>query len=227
MNNISSVKTRILQYIEYKGITKYEFYKDSGITRSVLDKDSGISENNILKFIAYAPGISLEWLIKGEGEMFLDPDNDILNEPNRPYKRVVVRRVPLYDLDYTGGLAALFQEKQKPLSHVSVPGLPHCDGAVFVTGDTMYPFLQSGDIVLYKAMQNNPESFIWGEMYLISIDLEGEEYVSVRWLRKSDNGQDYVKLASENPHHEAKEIPVHRILALGLIKASIHFNTMR
>ena len=226
MNNISSIKTRIIEYLDLKGVTKYEFYKNSGVTRSVLDKNSGISENNIIKFIAYAPEISLNWLIKGEGDMFLDP-KAMVNDPASKYKKPTIRRVPLYNLEKAKGLAALFQEKSKPLSYVSVPDLPQCDGAVYVTGDHMYPFLKSGGIVMYKEIHNIPESLIRGEMYLISIDLDGAEYVSVKWLRKSDKGQDYVKLVSENQHHEDTDIHIDRILALAMIKASIHFHTMR
>lgn len=224
MNNISSIKTRILEYLDLKGVSKYEFYKNSGITRSVLDKDSGISESNIVKFIAYAPGISLNWLIKGEGDMFSDPD--MVSDPPKTYKRPIIRRVPLYNLEDTGGLAVLFRENPKPRSYVSVPSLPHCDGAVYVSGNSMYPFLKSGDIVMYKEIQNIREGLIWGEMYLVGMDLDGEEHVSVQRMRKSKKGQDHVKLVSENPDHEARDIQLDRILALGLVKASIHFNTM-
>jgi hypothetical protein len=62
MHQISPIKNKILQYIEYKGISKYKFYQESGITRGVLDKESGISEDNIAKFIAYAPEVDLSWL---------------------------------------------------------------------------------------------------------------------------------------------------------------------
>ena len=69
MQQISPIKKRILQYIDNQGLTKYKFYQDSGITRGVLDKDSGITEDNIAKFIAYAPDVNLSWLLTGEGEM--------------------------------------------------------------------------------------------------------------------------------------------------------------
>ncbi|ALJ05147.1 hypothetical protein APS56_08425 [Pseudalgibacter alginicilyticus] len=69
MQNFSPIKKRILQYIEYKHISKYKFYQETGITRGVLDKDSGISEDNIAKFIAYDKTINLEWLLTGVGEM--------------------------------------------------------------------------------------------------------------------------------------------------------------
>lgn len=69
MQEKSSIKERILEVLDFKDISKYQFYKESKITRGVLDKSSGLSESNITKFIAYLPEINLEWLITGEGKM--------------------------------------------------------------------------------------------------------------------------------------------------------------
>lgn len=75
MRQISPIKNRILQYIDYKNISKYKFYQKTGITRGVLDKESGISEENIAKFIAYSDDIDLNWLLTGKGKM-LKTDNE-------------------------------------------------------------------------------------------------------------------------------------------------------
>lgn len=79
MQQISLIKKRILEYLDYKEVSKYKFYQDSGITRGVLDKEGGISEDNIAKFIAYEPNINLEWLILGKGKML---KGDIVEEEN-------------------------------------------------------------------------------------------------------------------------------------------------
>ena len=80
MQQISPIKEKILYYIEYKGISKYKFYQESGITRGVLDKESGISEENIAKYIAYAPEVNLEWLFLNKGEMIKTKnDNNVVN----------------------------------------------------------------------------------------------------------------------------------------------------
>ncbi|MFC5047676.1 hypothetical protein ACFSTE_05920 [Aquimarina hainanensis] len=66
---MSSIKKRIIEFIELRGISKYRFYKDTGISRGVLESSSGITEDNIAKLVAYYPEINLNWLIKGEGEI--------------------------------------------------------------------------------------------------------------------------------------------------------------
>lgn len=64
-------------------------------------------------------------------------------------------------------------------------------------------------------------------MYLLSIDLDGEEYIVVKYIQKSDRGEGYVKLVSQNPHHADKEIEISRIRAIALVKASIRMNSIR
>jgi hypothetical protein len=65
----SIIKERILQYLDFKGISKYECYQNSGIVNGVLSQKGGISEENTLKFISYYTDISTEWLFTGRGEM--------------------------------------------------------------------------------------------------------------------------------------------------------------
>ena len=68
----STIKQNILRYLESKGISQYQCYKDTGITRGVLGQSTGISEDNLIKFLDHYKDVSIEWLITGEGDMLLD-----------------------------------------------------------------------------------------------------------------------------------------------------------
>ena len=81
------------------------------------------------------------------------------------------------------------------------------------------------DIVLYKQLQDINNIF-WGDMYLLSIDIDGEEYITVKYIQKSER-EGHVKLVSQNPHHADKEIEIERIRAIALVKASIRMNSIR
>ena len=89
----------------------------------------------------------------------------------------------------------------------------------------MYPLLKSGDIVLYKEIANNLSGILWGEMYLLSFIIDGESYITIKYIQKADDER-LVRLVSHNPHHSPKDIPADSIRALALVKASICFNTM-
>lgn len=141
---------------------------------------------------------------------------------------IETQSVPLYNIDVSAGLVPLFKdtESYKPLDFITIPNLPKCDGAVYVTGDSMYPLLKSGDIVLYKKINDFLPNIFWGEMYLISIDLEGEEYVTVKYIQRSDI-KDHIRLVSHNQHHSDKDVHVSKIRALAFVKASIRINSMK
>lgn len=263
MQQISPIKKRILQYIDNQGLTKYKFYQDSGITRGVLDKDSGITEDNIAKFIAYAPDVNLSWLLTGEGEMLntkseennnkknvvknvvrnvVEPkvqkittneesSYNIISLPsNRKTKDAVypIQEIPLYDLEATAGLKELFsggKSATQVLDTIKIPHLPKCDGAISITGDSMYPLLKSGDMVLYKEVPL--DSIFYGEMYLLAYQIDDwEEYITVKYVQKSELGDDYLKLVSQNQHHQPKDVLKAHITAIAIIKASIRINTM-
>jgi hypothetical protein len=155
------------------------------------------------------------------------------HEPETVYKRrtdkLVDDPVPVYDLEATAGLVALFEKHgkgMKPIGHISIPGIPKCDGAIHVTGDSMYPLLKSGDLIMYKQVENSVDNIFFGEMYLISVDLEGDNYTTVKWLHRSDKGDQYIKLVSENRHHQPKDVHLSKVSALALVKVSIRRNAM-
>lgn len=66
----STFKERILQYLEIKGITKYEFYQKTGVSNGTLSQNGGLGEENILKFISYYRDISSDWFLFGKGDIF-------------------------------------------------------------------------------------------------------------------------------------------------------------
>ena len=72
----SPIKQNILLYLAKKGVTSYEFYKVSGVTRGILQQNNGISEDNLARFLAYAPDINLEWLLTGRGNMLKECANN-------------------------------------------------------------------------------------------------------------------------------------------------------
>lgn len=85
MREISVLKERILQYIDYKNISKYEFYKITGMSNGILSQSNGFSEENTLKLLSYFPEINPEWLLTGKGSMLREqPQKDPINLVSEP-----------------------------------------------------------------------------------------------------------------------------------------------
>ena len=153
----------------------------------------------------------------------LTPDHTF---PLKTDKNITVQNVPLYDFDAAAGLVAIFNEMHAdPVDYLRIPNLPAVDGAIFVRGDSMSPLLKSGDIVMYKTKELSIDSILWGEIYLLSFQTDGDSYTAVKYIRKSET-PGMVCLASFNPSFAPKDIPMSAITALALVKASLTFHTM-
>lgn len=135
--------------------------------------------------------------------------------------------IPLYEIDAAAGLAMLFssQVQQIPIDHIIVPNAPKCDGAVYIRGDSMYPILKSGDIACYKTI-NDLNNIYYGDMHLLDFDIEGDQHLTVKYVQKSDLGDDYVRLVSHNDHYAPKDIHKSTIRGIALIKLSIRYNSL-
>ncbi|WP_252723727.1 S24 family peptidase [Winogradskyella psychrotolerans] len=229
---------KIKQSRERLRLNQSQFAKAVGVTQ----KDVSLLESGNKKFI---PNKYIDFLIAKDFDLntvFNDdldlqmknsPNNKQLNENTTVYKlrtdkNYEEQSIPLYNIEATAGLVNLFQNNsdQRPIDTISIPNLPKCDGALYVTGDSMYPLLKSGDIVAYKKIQDFQNDVFWGEMYLVSVEVAGEEYVSVKYVQKSDKGDDYIKLVSQNQHHQPKDVKLKKVRAMALIKASIRINSM-
>ena len=219
-----------------------------------LKQGKGIGSDKLEKILSVYPDINPSWLLTGAGEILLTktPKNVLKqNEDKRKLQKtssndntetVVVdnvfklrtdrlidrQQIPIYDMEAVAGLVPLFadQYSQSIVEVMETTLIPKCDGGLRIVGDSMYPLLKSGDIVFYKQVHDIMHSIIWGEMYLISFDIDGDEYVSVKYLQKSDT-PDHIVLVSYNEHHKPMEIHINRIRALAFIKASLRLNSLK
>ena len=211
------------------GMTQEQLAQHLGIGKAALSMietgKAGLSSRN-RNILVQELNVNPEWLETGRGNIF-NAEPDFTAYMHRTDNSLPLQSVPLYSIEGTAGLVPLFTEQpdNKPINYIHIPNLPKCDGAIYIVGDSMYPLLKSGDIVLYKQL-NDVADIFWGDMYLLSIDMDGEEYVTVKYIQKSER-EGYVKLVSQNPHHADKDVELSRIRALALVKASIRMNSMR
>lgn len=242
-------KEKLKAFLQYKGISKNRFYTETGFSVGFLDSGRSLGADKVRVIINKFPELSLEWLIMDQGEMIIEPRPEgvaydmrpnisHLEEPESPYyvpTRIYspsdpvqaegTRRIPLYDFESAMGLAPVFDGRTAPTSYLTIPEMPRCDGAVKMRGDSMYPLLKAGDIVIYKQVRDC-KNIIWGEMYLVSFSYDEEEYTTVKYLNRIDDRPDYALLVSYNSHHAPIEVPLSAVRALAIVKASVRFNTM-
>jgi len=244
--NIFSINQRIIQFIEYLGISRYKFSKETGISEvNILNIYKGKNKPSIdfiEKLLNIYKVLNPTWLLTGEGPMLINAGHSIVNEPMVEYNRITVKSdsvsqfpcktvsplsnasIPLYSVDAIAGVVEVYEQVSgnEPIAYIEIPNLPKCDGAIYVVGDSMYPLLKSGDIIIYKVL-HNVQNIMWGEIYLLSIVHDGDAYITVKYVKQVAHPR-WVTLISYNEHHQPNDFPIDAIRFAAQVKASIRFH---
>lgn len=224
---------KIKEIRERKKLTQDEMVEKTGINkRSYFNYESGTTDVPISKLqnIASVLEVTVSELIN---EPYITETLPQMAEESQSTYALRSdgihedQKIPLYDIHAAAGLIPMFENPNmnKTDEFIVIPRAPKCDGAIFVTGDSMYPLLKSGDIVAYKWVHDIPDDVFWGEMYLVSVISGDEEFVSVKYVHKGKN-DDYIKLVSQNSHVEPKEVRLSKVRKMAMVKASIRINSM-
>ena len=229
-----SKKDRLLDLIgHFSNGNKSEFARMIGVSPQAINTWISRDTFDIETIYSKCVNISPEWLLTGKGPMLKsereEPQVEVkpIHHPRSTEKKEETQVVYLYDFEASAGLRALFDNNRPNIiDTIKIPNLPKCDGAIHIVGDSMYPLLKSGDIILYKQMPLDINNLLYGEMYLLSYDIDGDDYIVVKYIRKSGKGEPFITLGSENPAHAPRDIDFRRITALALVKASVRINCM-
>lgn len=238
MTKIMTDKEKIIKYLDYKGISKNKFYVTTGLSVGFLDSGSSLGVDKLRLIIDNYHDLNPAWFFNDKNQMLItEGTQKALEDGKEPeisqyrlktdYFGVEKQLIPLYEVKASAGLNTLFNSniQQVPLDFISVPNAPTCDGAVYVRGDSMYPILKSGDIACYKTIYSL-DNIYFGEMHLIDADIEGDQYLTFKYVQRSSKGDDFVRLVSHNEHYAPRDIPKASIRAIALVKLSIRYNTI-
>lgn len=223
-----TTKDRILQFIDFKGISKTTFLNETNIKRGFLDKDklsASVSDLLIEKIISTYPEIDLLWLITGKGNML--KQGLVSNFGSNSNFEHEYCPIPVYTLDtITNSSHPVYNGPKDSESVLLIPHMPNCDAALYIHTDTMYPILRTGDIVCYKRIADI-NNIYWGEMYVMDISREEDEnYLTLKYIHQSDQGEDYISLRSHNPIYPPQDILKTKIRRMGLVKVCIRYNCL-
>jgi repressor LexA len=207
---IATTKQRILQFIDYQGVSKQYFFERTGLKRGLLDADkldSSISDIYLAKILARYPEINPEWLLTGNGQMVLSEGMTKLRAG-----------IPLIPIDALAGWGeGESQVMPYDVKHYSVPEFDEqkVDFLISVKGDSMYPKYQTGDIVACKKLPLDT-FFQWNKVYV----LDTVQGAMLKRVKKSEK-QGYINCVSENTAYEPFDLALTDTNALAIVLGSI------
>ena len=205
-----------------------------GVSRSTLSNWMARNSIDFALLLDRLREVDYNWLLTGKGvprrsHSYCDSELacgevELLHNPKTP-EALDDRSVTLYDVTAAANLRTMLEDRpQYALGKILIPNIPRCDGAIYVSGDSMYPILKSGDIVGFKSITSFAD-VIYGEMYLVSFNRGGDEYLAVKYVNRSEL-PGHIKLVSYNPHHEPMDLPLEAVSAMAIVKFSIRKNMM-
>jgi hypothetical protein len=113
-------RERILQFVEYKRISKSRFYKETGLSNGFLDKNNNPCVDKVEQIIYIYPELNPEWLITGKGSMLRQPQEPVRERVGEEKSSVAqeVTSKNYYELleqhvALQAKYAALLEERQK------------------------------------------------------------------------------------------------------------------
>ena len=199
----------------------------------------GVSEGNIrgyikgvmpkadvLEKIVTSYDISPEWLLTGKGEMYNSRPSQIeiekseeisensLDLPKVSYE--MGQGTPYFDVDFIGGFSEIFNSQVTvPACNVVVPGFEKASLWCNVTGHSMEPKINHGDIIALR--ECTVSDIQYGEIYAVVLDT----LRTIKILRKGSTPDvlRYVPINIQN--FDEREFPVARILHIFEVLGSI------
>jgi hypothetical protein len=197
INPDMGIKTNLLHYLNKKNISKSEFYQKTGIANGFLDKKDSVTSSNIARILNAFEDLSSEWLLMGDGKMIRNTDNPYsINEHGIG--------VPYYDVDFINGFDLVDNEQQlQPAYYIHFQQYEKAEMWANATGQSMKPLINHGDKIAIRKLENWNIYLLYGEVYGIITD----EYRTIKYVRKSKKGDDYLLLVPANEEFDEQDIP--------------------
>lgn len=191
-----------------------------GVLSRAINNNTDIQVKWLLRLIEKYPNYNAEWLLTGNGPMLR---NQISPSKNSKAEDATI---PLYDIKNNTDVKNLFSQNTSfnPVDFIRIPCGTNCEGALYIKDDSMYPLLNIGDIVLFKALSNISSNVLWGSLYITYVEIKNEVYFFIRNLYKS-NKKNFIILDPHNKNYQPIELPIDSIKGIALVKSFIKFTS--
>lgn len=203
-------KDRLKIAIDNKGVTAYAIGRDTAISKvSIRNYLNGTKPSiDNLNILSDYLGVSAEWLLTGKEGL---NDSNLKADKEFNSRNGVIKYYPSVS-GSMGGVEFLDSPEENSVDMI-VPGFSECKFAINAYGDSMYPVIKSGQIVLLMEWK---ERFIeWGRIYLV---VTKSGYRTIKYLKPSKEN-DSISCESENKENNPPfDIKKEDILKLFLVK---------
>lgn len=197
------LKSRIIEFIEYKGLSVQSFELQCGLSNGAVSKMGNNTRRSTIDKISNSfPELNVNWLLTGDGEML---HNNIGIEPKKSF----TSGVPYYNVDFIGGFDIVLNDQTTtPEYLIDFKKYNEATCWCNVTGHSMEPEITHGDIIALKKIED--KSFLpLGEVYAI-VTTNGMR--TIKRLGPSNDPKCYTLVpTNKSPEYGIQELPKNMI----------------
>lgn len=210
---------RIEAIVQYSGLSipKFSDYVGFKTPQTVRELIKGntktLSDAVRFKIASAYPQINSSWLQTGDGEMLM-PDSS--NEEKLQSDDVLLakdsssdyRLVPLINIDSVGGIHSsniIDCSEQYVIRRMPFTEAQDGDVAILQSGNSMYPTIPSGSVLLIREVVDWQEYFGYGNIYVLW--LRDGRRITKEIRRYDADPHNYVWCVSYNPDVADEELP--------------------
>ena len=242
MDKKITIKDKILSFIAKKGIRKTDFFEATGIQSSNFkgkNLESQPGGEMIVKILSIYPDLSADWLLRDQGDMLKtkcdnientsavqtisnskDKDKILTNKEKNDFFSENEKIIPLVSQTVAAGFGnenfAITEQDVKEFYNIPCFRHTHVDFMIEVTGDSMTPHLNSGDIIACTIVRDS--NFIqWNKTHVIATKEQG---LLVKRLMPA-NDDKHLKAVSDNTQYPPFDIPKNEITGIALVIGAV------
>lgn len=197
------LKSRLIEFIDYKGLSVQSFELQCGLSNGAVSKMGNNTRRSTIDKISNSyPELNTNWLLTGEGGMLLDSIDSV---PQKSF----TNGVPYYNVDFIGGFDIVLNDQTaKPEYLIDFKKYNEATCWCNVTGHSMEPEITHGDIIALKKIED--KSFLpLGEVYAI-VTTNGMR--TIKRLGPSSDPKCYTLVpTNKSPEYGIQELPKNMI----------------
>lgn len=197
------LKSRLIEFIEHKGLSVQSFEIQCNLSNGAVSKMGNNTRRSTIDKISKSyPELNTSWLLTGEGNMLLN-NSDLM-----PQKSFTVG-VPYYNVDFIGGFDLVLNDQTTtPEYLIDFKKYNEATCWCNVTGHSMEPEITHGDIIALKKIED--KSFLpLGEVYAI-VTTNGMR--TIKRLGPSSDPKCYTLVpTNKSPEYGIQELPKNMI----------------
>ena len=216
----TTVKQRLLKFIETKKLSINRFEKETGLSTGYVNNIRvSMQPDKVMKIAHRFPDLNTGWLLTGEGSMLKEPEGvdgrrSVLSPADDSY-----RLVPMYNIDARGGFGTNDEVDgaEYIVDYVPFKDAKMGDICVPVVGNSMAPTYMSGSIVLLHRVERWREFLELGQVYMIVLK-DGRRLIKELRASQENRKENYL-CVSHNPDFDPVELPKDMINHVFLVRA--------